>query len=111
MHISLTSMTHALSHIELMGRDVTEVTGAAFPWTTSPIVSPVRRPPVKAPTAAAGAAVAEASVMPTMPVMGVDAAAANVRQARLNASAHAAPRPRRDKRATWAAMGVDTRER
>jgi hypothetical protein len=29
---------------------------------------------------------------------------------RLKASATATPRPTRDKRATWTAMGVDTRE-
>jgi len=50
--------------------------------------------------------------MSTMPVMGaVDAATANPMHIRLNASATAVQRPRRDKQATWAAMGVDTRER
>jgi len=117
VHISLTSVTHALSHIELMVGGVTEASGEAASWTTSPTVPPVRRPLVKAPTAAAGAAVAaavaEASAMSTMPVIGVVEATAKTMHVnvRLNASANAAQRPRRDKRATWAAMGVDTRER
>ena len=115
VHISLTSVTHALSHIKLMGSDITEATGEAASRNTSPTPPPVR-PLVKAPTAAAGAAVAaavvEASAMSTMRVMGVvDAATAKTMHARLNASATAAQRPRRDKRATWTAMGVDTRER
>jgi len=114
VHISLTSVTHALSHIEPMGSDITEATGEAASRTTSP-TTPSVRPLVKAPTAAAGAAVAaavvEASAMSTMPVMGVvDAATAKTMPARLNASATAAQRPRRDKRPTWTAMGVDTRE-
>ena len=115
VHISLTSVTHALSHIEPMGSDITEATGEAASRTTSP-TPPPDRPLVKAPTAGTGAAVAaavvEASTMSTMPVMGVvDAAPANTMHARLNASATAAHRPRRDKRATWTAMDVDTRQR
>jgi len=114
-HISLTSVTHALSHIELMGGDVAEATGEAASWTASPTVPPLRRPLVKAPTAAAGAAVAAAGAgafaMSPMPVMGVVEATAKTMHARLNARATAAQRPRRDKRATWAAMSVDTRER
>ena len=83
VHISMTWVTHALSHIEPMG------------------------------SAAAGAAVIAADVEASaMPVIGVvDAATANTRHARLNARATAAQRPRRDKRATWTAMGVHTRER
>jgi len=53
VHISLTSVTHALSHIELMGSDITEATGEAASRTTSPTTPPVR-PLGKAPTAAAG---------------------------------------------------------
>ncbi len=50
--------------------------------------------------------------MSTMPVMGVvDAATAKTMHARLNASATAAQRPRREKRTTWTATGVDTQER
>ncbi len=50
--------------------------------------------------------------MSTMPVMGVvDAATAKTMHIRLNTSATAAHRPRRDKQASWTAMGVDTRER
>jgi hypothetical protein len=112
VHISITSVTHALSHIELMGSDITEAPGETASRTTSS-TPPSVRPLVKAPTAAAGAAVvaavAEASAMPVMGV--VDAATANIMHARLNASATAAQRPRRDKRATWTAMGGDTRER
>ena len=112
--IALASVTQAVSHIKLMGSDITEATGEAASRTTSPTPTPVR-PLVKAPTARTGAAVAaavvEASTMLTMPVMGgVDAAAAKTRHVRLNASATAAQRPRRDKRATWTAMGVGTRE-
>ena len=115
VHISLTSVTHAVSHIELIGGDITEATGEAASRTTSP-TTPSVRPLVKAPTAAAGAVVAaavvEASAMSTMPVMGVvDAATAKTMHARLNASATAAQRPRREKRTTWTATGVDTQER
>ena len=115
VHITLTSVTHALSHIEPMGSDITEATGEAASRTTSPTPPPVG-PMVKAPSAAAGAAVAAAVVgataMSTMPVMGVvDAASANTTHPKLNASATAAHRPRRDKRATWTAMDVDTRQR
>ena len=53
VHISLTAVTHALSHIELMGSDITEATGEAASRTTSPTTPPVR-PLGKAPTAAAG---------------------------------------------------------
>jgi len=100
VHISLTSVTHAVSHIELIGGDITEATGEAASRTTSPTTPPVR-PLGKAPTAAADAAVAAAVV---------DAATAKTMHARLNASATAAQRPRRDKRSTWTAMVVDTRE-
>lgn len=115
VHISITSVTHAVSHIELMGSDITEAPGETTSRTTSS-TAPSVRPMVKDPTAAAGAAVVaavvEASAMSTMPVMGVvDAATTNTMHARLNASATAAQRPRRDKRATWTAMGVHTRER
>ena len=115
VHISLASVTHALSRIELMGSDITEATGEADSRTTSPTTPPVG-PLVMAPSAAAGAAVAaavvEASAMSTMPVMGVvDAATAKTMHVRLNASATAAQRPRRDMRAIWTARGVDTRER
>ena len=53
--------------------------------------------------------------MSTMPVMRVidivDAATARTMHVRLNARATATQRPRREKRATSTAMGVDTRER
>ncbi len=114
VHISLTSVTHALSHIELMGGDIAEATGEAASRTASPTPPPVRRM-VRAPSAAAGAAAAAAVVgataMSTMPVMGVlDAATARTMHVRLNARATAAQKPRRDKRATWTETGVDTRE-
>jgi len=114
VHISLTSVTHTLSHIELMGSDIIEAPGETAPRTTSS-TPPSVRPLVKDPTAAAGAAVVavvvEALAMSTMPVMGVvDAATAKTMHARLSASAIAAQRPRRDERATWTAMSVDTRE-
>ena len=99
VHISMTSVTHALLHIEPMGSDITEAPGESASRTTSS-TPPSVRPLVKDPTAA----------MSTMPGMGVvDAATANTLHARLNARATAAQRPRRDKRATWTAMGVDTR--
>jgi len=114
VHISLTSVTHALSHIELSGREIIAATGEAAPRTISPTPPPVR-PLLKAPTAAAGAAAAAAVVgataMSTMPVMGaLDAATARTMHVRLNARATAAQKPRRDKRATWTETGVDTRE-
>ncbi len=110
-HISATSVMHALSHIMLMGGDITEATDEPASWTTSP-TAPSARPLVWTPTATAGAAaaaaVAEALAMSPMPVMGVDAAAATTRHVKPNASATAAHRPRRDQRAIWAATGVGT---
>ncbi|WP_248582745.1 hypothetical protein [Nocardioides sp. InS609-2] len=101
--------------MELMGSDITEAPGETASRNTSS-TPPSVRPLVKDPTAAAGAAVVaavfEASAMSTMPAMGVvDAATANTTHAKLNARATAAHRARRDERATWTAMGVDTRER
>jgi len=50
--------------------------------------------------------------MSTTPVMGiVDAGTAKTTLIKLNASATTAQRPRRNKRATWKAMRVDTRQR
>lgn len=110
VHISLTSAAHALSHIELMGV-ITEATGEAPSRTASPAAPPAR-PPGYALTATPGATVADASTLSTMPVMGiVDAATARTVHVRLNARATAAHKPRRDKRATLRATGVDTQER
>lgn len=118
VHISLTVAEHALSHIEPMGSDFTQATGEAAPWTTSrpPLIGPsVRCLPAVAGTAVAGTAVVVEAVgstaMSTMDVIGVaDAATVRTMHARLNASATAAQRPRREKRATWTETGVDTRE-
>jgi len=103
-------VTHPLAHIELMGDDVTEAPGEAASRTTSR-TTPTVGPLAKAPTAATGAEVVEASGMSTVSVMGiVDAATAKTMHVRLNASATAAPKPRCDKQATRMAMGVDTRK-
>ncbi len=61
VHISITSVTHALSHIKLMGSDITEAPGETASRTTSS-TPPSVRPLVKDPTAAAGAAVVAAVV-------------------------------------------------
>ena len=116
VHILITSVTHARSHIEPMGSDITEAPGETASRTTSSTPPSVRPWLVKDPTAVADAAViagvVEASAMSTMPVMGVvDAATANTKHPRLNARAIAAHSPRRDQRATWTAMSGDTRER
>lgn len=101
VHTALTSVTHTLSHIELMGGDIAE----APVW-----------PPAKAPTVTAGADIdapvaAEVPAMSFMPAMGVDIAeTARPMHVRLSARATDAHRPRRDQRATErAATEVGTR--
>ncbi len=109
--ISLTSVTHTLSQTELMGSDITEALGETSSRTASS-APPSVRPLVKAPSAATGAAVVAAVIVAfAMSTMGVVAATAKPMHVTLKASATATLRPTRDKRATWTAMGADTRER
>lgn len=117
VHTALTSVTHALSHIELIGGDITGTTGDTASRTVTPIAPPVWVP-MKAPTVTADAdidaPVAEVPAMPAMPAPamgGVDAEIARPMHVRLSARVTAAHRPRRDKRATARARDVGTRER
>lgn len=111
-HTALTSVTHALSHIELIAGDMPDATGDTASRTATSTGPPVW-PPVKAPTVTAGAAidapVAEVSAMPAMGV--VDAETARPMHVRLKARVTTAHRPRRDQRATARATDVGTRER
>lgn len=111
VHTPLTLVQQAVSHIDAIGGDIDQGTGEVVSRTTSP-TPPLIGPRVKAPPAVAGeAVVAEALGEIAMSVMGVDdAATARTRHARLNARATAATAPRREMRATWTAMGVDTRK-
>lgn len=115
VHTALASVTHALSHIELIGGDISEATGDTASRTVTPTAPPVS-PPTTAPTVTAGAdidaPVAEVPAMSAMPAMGVaDAEIARPMHVRLKARVTAAHRPRRDTRATARATDVGTRER
>lgn len=115
VHTALASVGHALSHIELIGIDMSKATGDTASRTATPTPLPVSSP-TTAPTLAAGAdidaPVAEVPTMSAMPAMGVaDAETARPMHVRLKARVTAAHRPRRDKRATARATDVDTRER
>lgn len=114
VHTALASVTHALSHIEVIGGDMSEAAGDTASRTATP-KAPPGWPPVTAPTVTAGAdidaPVAEVPVMSAMPAMGVvHAETARPMHVRLNARVTAAHRPRRDKRATARATDVGTRE-
>ncbi len=100
MHALLSSVMHALSHIEPMSGDATEANRRAGSRTTTPPAASVR-PPMWA-TAIAGAAVDA----PVMCVVG--AATMRAMHVRLNVSVMAAHSARREKRATLMATGVDT---
>ena len=104
-HAALTPVTQTLPHRELMGVDLTEDTGEAASRTTSRTAPPAG-PLVRAPTATAGAAVAEASIMGV-----VATATASTMHVRVNASTITAQRPYRDQRATLATMNEGTPER
>lgn len=112
MHTALTSVTHSLSLVELMGDDVTEATGESPSGNATPIASPVR-PPIEAPPVIAGAEVPASTVeVSAMPAMGVaNAETATPMHVRLNARVTAAHRLRRGKRATARATDVGMRER
>ena len=112
VHVSLTSVTHALSHIELIGGGMTEATGDTATRTATS-TAPPGWPPMKAPTVTAGADIdAPVAEVPAMSAMGlVDAETARPMHVRLNARVTAAHRPRRDSRATARATDVGTPER
>ena len=114
VHTALASVTHAPSHIELVG-DMSKATGDVGSRTATPTALPVSSltdAPMVTADADIDAPVVQVPAISAMPVMGVvaDAETAKPMHVRLNARAIDAHKPRRDQRATASATG-GTRER
>ena len=104
VHMSLTAVKQVSPHIEFIGIDIADAAEVVVSWRA---VSPSVTPPEASLDSAVGMV-----AMPGMSlIVGIDATNASTTHVRPNASATAAQKPSRDRRANPSTMGVVTRER